>query len=180
MALASGRHEVGPDSGSLLVKTYREGAAARVGHDLVIEVTDWSAEVVLADDPAQSSLSLRADPRSVEVREGVGGVKPLSDKDRADIRKTIAKKVLGSEEISFRSRRVEVAGAGGRMTVEGDLSVAGSTRPVTAELDAGDEGRVSGTIPLTQSEWGIEPYRGLMGALRVRDVVEVVLDVRLA
>ena len=28
------------------------------------------------------------------------------------------------------------------------------------------EGRVSGTIPLTQSEWGIKPYRGLMGALK--------------
>lgn len=179
MALAAGTHEVGPAAGSLLVKTYREGAAAKVGHDLIIEVTDWSAELVVAGDPARSSLSLRADPHSLEVREGVGGVKPLSDKDRADIRRTIARKVLGSEQISFRSRRLETA-ADGRITVDGDLSVAGTAAPVTAELDSGDEGRrVTGTIPLTQSAFGIAPYRGLMGALRVRDVVEIVVDVRL-
>ena len=32
---------------------------------------------------------------------------------------------------------------------------------------------------MTQSEWGIKPYRGLMGALKVRDTIEVVLDVTL-
>ena len=32
---------------------------------------------------------------------------------------------------------------------------------------------------MTQREWGIKPYRWLMGTLKVRDTVEVVLDVRL-
>jgi hypothetical protein len=54
----------------------------------------------------------------------------------------------------------------------------GATRPLRAELDAGD--RITGTIPLVQSEWGIKPYRGLMGALKVRDDVEVILDVAAA
>jgi hypothetical protein len=57
--------------------------------------------------------------------------------------------------------------------------MAGTTRPVTARLDVGADGRVSGTIPLTQSEWGIKPYRGLMGALKVRDELEIALDARL-
>jgi hypothetical protein len=39
---------------------------------------------------------------------------------------------------------------------------------------------VTGTIPVTQTAWGIKPYRGLMGALKVRDDVEVVVDARLA
>jgi hypothetical protein len=34
-------------------------------------------------------------------------------------------------------------------------------------------------LPVTQSEWGITPYRGLLGALKVRDTIEVVLDVAL-
>jgi hypothetical protein len=34
-------------------------------------------------------------------------------------------------------------------------------------------------LPVTQSEWGIKPYRALMGALKVRDTVEVVLDASL-
>ncbi len=39
------------------------------------------------------------------------------------------------------------------------------------------DGRVTGTFLVAQSEWGIKPYRALLGALRVRDTVEVVLDV---
>ena len=57
--------------------------------------------------------------------------------------------------------------------------MAGNTRPVTAQLEVSPDGRVSGTIPLTQSDWGITPYRGLMGGLKVRDELEIVLDARL-
>ena len=32
------------------------------------------------------------------------------------------------------------------------------------------------TVPVVQTRWGIKPYRGLMGALKVRDDVEIVLD----
>jgi polyisoprenoid-binding protein YceI len=161
----------GPENGSLLVKTYREGMAAKVGHDLVIEVTDWSATV----DPA--SIALDANPTSLHVREGVRGVKPLTDGDREDIRGTIDKKVLGGQPISFRSTSVE---GDEQLTVSGDLTMAGRTRPVTARLAIGADGGVTGTIPVTQSEWGIKPYRGLMGALKVRDEVEIVIDARAA
>jgi polyisoprenoid-binding protein YceI len=67
----------------------------------------------------------------------------------------------------------------GRLVVEGDLTLAGQTRPMTAELVIGDDGHVTGTIALTQSAWGIKPYRGMLGALKVRDEVEVVIDARL-
>jgi polyisoprenoid-binding protein YceI len=65
----------------------------------------------------------------------------------------------------------------GQLTVEGELSMAGTTQPLTARLSVDDAGGVSGTIPLTQSAWGIKPYRGLMGALKVRDEIEVVIGV---
>jgi hypothetical protein len=44
----------------------------------------------------------------------------------------------------------------------------------------GADGRITGAIPLTQSDWGIKPYRGLMGALKVRDEIEITIDARLA
>jgi hypothetical protein len=43
-----------------------------------------------------------------------------------------------------------------------------------------DGARVSGAIPVKQSAWGIKPYRGLMGALKVRDEIEVVIAADLA
>jgi YceI-like domain len=155
---------------TLLVKTFREGFAAKAGHDLVLEVTRWESSV---DD---QSIELAVDPRSLEVREGVGGVKPLTDGDRAEIRKNIDDKVLRRQPIAFRS--TSVARDGDQLVVSGDLTMAGTTRPLTARLQV-DGDRITGTIPLTQSDWGIKPYRGMMGALRVRDDVEVVVDVHL-
>ena len=153
----------GPDTGRLEVHTYREGVAAKVGHDLIIEVTRWTA----SDDGG--ALELTADPASLVVREGNRGVKPLTDKDRASIQKTIQQDILGTQEIRFNSRSVEGGG------VKGDLTIAGRTQPV--EFDLHREGdRVRATIPVVQTRWGIKPYRGFMGALKVRDDVEVVLD----
>jgi polyisoprenoid-binding protein YceI len=169
MSLAPGTHRFGPENGTLVVKTYREGMAAKVGHDLVIEVTQWDATV------DGSRIELNADPRSLQVREGVRGVKPLTDHDRDEIRNTIDKKVLGGDPIAFRSTAVE---GDSPLVVTGELTMAGQTRPVTARLDVGADGHITGTIPVTQTQWGIKPYRGLMGALKVRDEVEIVIDAR--
>jgi polyisoprenoid-binding protein YceI len=177
---AMGTFQLGPENASLQVNTYREGVGAKVGHDLVIDVTRWEATVDLAGDPAGSSIRLTADPRSLEVREGLHGLKPLTDKDRGEIRKTIDSKVLRGSPISFKSRLVQGSGGGdGLLVVEGDLTLAGQTRPIAAELAMTDDGHVTGTIPVTQTNWGIKLYRGLMGALKVRDDVEVVIDARL-
>jgi len=150
---------LGPDNASLKVLTYREGVAAKVGHDLIIVVTRWSAKI--GDDGA---IELSADPRSLEIREGLRGAKPLSDRDRREILKNIDQKVLGSSPIEFRGRA-----DGDRVT--GELTMAGATRPLTAERTP-DGGRAT----LVQSQWGIKPYRGLMGALKVRDDVEVIVS----
>ena len=151
--------ELGPADGTLVVKTFREGVAAKAGHDLIIEVTRWSAKV------GEEAIELSADPRSLEVREGLRGAKPLSDRDRREIGKTIDEKVLGGRPIEFRSTSID------EDVVAGELTMAGETRPVTVRRTP-DGGRAT----LTQTEWGIKPYRGLMGALKVRDDVEVVVS----
>ena len=180
MALPAATHHLGPHNASLQVRTYREGVAAKAGHDLIIDVTRWDATVEVAEQASEWTIELSADPRSLEVREGLRGVKPLTDKDRVEIRKNIDEKVLGGHPIRFRSSAAHLAGDGGRVTVEGELSMAGHTGPVTAELSVDERGAVTGTIPLAQSAWGIKPYRGLMGALKVRDEVEVVIAANLA
>ena len=162
------------------MRTYREGVAAKAGHDLIIDVTRWDATVEVADDPAGWMVELNADPRSLEIREGLRGVKPLTDKDRLEIRRNIEEKILGDGPIRFRASSVRLADDGGRLTVEGELSMAGSTGPLTAQLSVEDGAGVTGTIPVMQSAWGIKPYRGLMGALKVRDEIEVVIAANLA
>jgi hypothetical protein len=159
------------------VRTYREGVAQMAGHDLIIDVGRWHAGAEVSAEGALSSIELEVDPRSLEVREGLHGVKPLTDNDRSKIREDIERKVLGAEPISFRSTAVESSGE--QVRVQGELTLAGSTRPVSYELGISSDGRTHGALPVTQTEFGIKPYRGFMGALKVRDVVEVAIDVRL-
>jgi polyisoprenoid-binding protein YceI len=175
VALAAGTYALGPSDGTVQVKTYRDGIAQAVGHDLVFEVTQWNATVTVGGDGAPA-IELTVDPTSLEVREGLRGVKPLTDKDRADIKKNIDAKVLERRPISFRSKSATV---GDRISVTGDLTLGGTTREATFEL-ADSDGRLTGTLPITQSDYGIKPFRALMGALRVRDSVDVEIDVKVA
>lgn len=178
MSLSAGVHKLGPGNASLVVKTYREGVAARAGHDLIIEVTQWEATLEVGEGRSQSSLGLDADARSLHVREGLRGLKPLGHKERDEIRKNIDEKVLGGEPICFRSSAIE-ATDGDRLSVRGELTMHGRSAPASFELSVLPDGRVSGTAQLVQSDWGINPYRGLMGALKVRDSLEVVFEGRL-
>jgi polyisoprenoid-binding protein YceI len=177
VALAQGTHELGPESGTLRVHTYREGMAQKIGHDLIIDVRQWQATVEIEAGGAPTAIVINVDSTSLEVREGLRGVKPLTDKDRAEIRSNIEQKVLSREPITFRSSAAELTD--GRLAVRGELTIAGRSRPVAFELQLSDDGRLTGTLPVTQSEWGIKPYRAFMGALKVRDAVDVVLDVAL-
>ena len=67
MSIPEGTHKIGPSNGSLKVMTGKEGAAAKMGHDLVLVVNSWEATVEGGDSP---SISLTADPGSVEVESG--------------------------------------------------------------------------------------------------------------
>jgi hypothetical protein len=160
---------LGPEHGELLVHTHRDGVAAKAGHDLVLRVTRWEAQLEPGGDVR---VELTAEPASIEVVEGHGGARPLSERDRRDIVKNIAGKVLGSRPVSFRSERAEELGSG-RYAVEGPLTVAGRTQTVSWELELGEDGRVAGEAVVVQSRFGIKPYSALLGALRVGDRVEV-------
>lgn len=180
--ITPGTYKLGPDQGTIRLHTYREGMAKKVGHDLILEVGNWQATVEVADDLAASSLEATLDPSSITVIEGTGGVKPLSDGDRADIKKNIDDKVLKTSkfrEITFSSNRVEAQGDD-RVVVHGDLTIVGSTRPVTLDiaLQDGPSGKTAKTATkVVQSQFGIKPFTGLMGALKVRDDVEIHVEV---
>ena len=79
--------------------------AAKAGHDLIIDVVGWDATVAVADAPAGWTIELTADPHSLQVREGLRGVKPLTENDRLEIRRNIHEKVLGDDPDSVSLQR---------------------------------------------------------------------------
>jgi len=176
MSLRSGTHRLGPDNATLAVHTGRAGAAAKAGHDLVMNVTAWEGNLHLAEDPAETSVELTADSTSLRVHEGTGGIQELGEDDVANIHQTIDAEVLMRHAIEFRSTRVSEAPDG--LRVEGDLTLVGRTEPVAFDLSVADDGRLNATAVITQTDWGMKPYSALFGALKVHEDVKVVLDGR--
>jgi polyisoprenoid-binding protein YceI len=171
MAIQPGAHTFGPDNATLRVKTGRSGAAAKAGHDLVLEVTSWEATLDVGDSP---SLQLSADPTSLKVVEGKGGMQALDDDGKADILKSIDKDVLKKKAIQFRSKSVDQSDGG--LAVNGELELAGKTAPLQFNVRVGGDGTVSGSAKVKQTDWGMKPYSALFGALKVNDEVEIVVD----
>ena len=177
-----GNFRLGPDTGRVVIKTGRAGLAAKAGHDLTIEFTRWSAQVEIPEEDAGGLTAARItadlDLGSLEVREGTGGAKPLIDGDRRDIKKTMGG-ILGDGTASFTSSKITRFGASGG-AVEGTLTLNGKTQPVRLQLNAPGEGRYRGSATVPQSAFGIKPYSGFFGALKLRDEVTVEFEVDLA
>ena len=181
MVVVAGQHRLGPDQGRILLRTFRDGLAAQAGHDLTIEATRWSGELGVNDDLTPASLDVRVDLQALVVREGTGGVKPLTDRDRREIAVTV-RKVLTSDrhpEAVFVAARFEPkAGEGGE--ISGTLTIRGQGRPLRLRVSqtGADRYHVEGQV--IQSEYGIKPYTAFLGALRVRDAIDVAVDLDLS
>jgi polyisoprenoid-binding protein YceI len=181
VAATTGNYRLGPDNGRVVLKTGRVGLAARAGHDLTLEVTRWSAQVEVPDDDAggltAATVKAEFDLGSLEVREGTGGAKSLSDRDRADIKKQL-NGILGTGTASFASSKIVRFGSSGG-AVEGTFTLNGQSEPVRLQLSEPQPGRFRGSATVVQSALGVKPYVGFFGALKVKDEVTVEFEVTL-
>jgi polyisoprenoid-binding protein YceI len=177
MAIAAGTHKLGPDNATLSLKTGKTGPAAPAGHNLVIHVTSWEATLDVGADPAASTLALTADGGSLKVQSGEGG-KELSDKDKKNIEGSIDKDVLKKTTVEFVSTSVTPTDGG--LSVAGDLTINKTTKPITFDLAIGDDGALSGSTTVTQTNHDMKVFSAMFGALKVADDVEVVIDGSLA
>lgn len=177
--MRAGTYSLGPANGQLVLKTGRTGLGRRAGHDLTIEITQWEATATVDPaDPAASSVTVTVDVDSFAVREGAGGVKPLTDGDRAEIKRTLQREILHTDRhpsITFQS--TQVTGTPESFAIEGELTILDQTRPVTVRgsaHDGGDGGdRLRGGATVVQSQFGIKPYSAFFGALKLADEVEI-------
>jgi hypothetical protein len=156
--------QLGPENGTLTVRTGKGGAAAKAGHNLVIEVTRWQGTLT------PDRVELTADARSLRVRSGSGGISPLGDEEKAGISQTIDEEVLQGGNISYRSSAVTARDDG--YDVEGELDLLGIRAPLSFALTL-DGDHLTGSAQVKQTDWRIKPYSALFGTLKVADVVEV-------
>ena len=180
VTLTDGTYPLGPFTGRLQIKTGRAGLGRRAGHDLTIEATRWSGEVVVAvRDPGWSSVRVSVETGSLVVWEGSGGLKPLTDTDRAEIKRTLEGKALldTAEHPTITFRSTSVVGTPQAFEITGDLTIKGRTHPVTVRGKGNGGNLLRGWATVTQSTWGIKPYTAFLGALRLADEVRVEFEV---
>jgi polyisoprenoid-binding protein YceI len=175
MAVARRLLHFGPENGTLLLQTRRTGVASRVGHDLTLELTTWSAEVEILDaaDPVATRVEARVDLSSLVVRVGSGGAVPLTDRDRRDIEAN-ARRMLEVDRyptVTFEADQINATGT--EATVDGTLAMHGIQGPVTLNIRqvSPDQWQVDTTV--AQTAFGIKPYSAFLGALKLRDEVSV-------
>ncbi|WP_028067430.1 YceI family protein [Solirubrobacter soli] len=162
--------KLGPGDGTLTVRTGKGGAAAKAGHNLVLEVQRWQGSLT------PDAVTLDADADSLRVVSGSGGISPLGDEEKAGIAQTIVEEVLKGGTISYRSSSVTARYGG--YDVEGELDLLGIRAPLSFSLSV-DGTRLTGSAEVKQTDWRIKPYSALFGTLKVADVVEVSIDATL-
>jgi len=183
MALTEGTYRFGGDAGWLRIHTERTGLGRRAGHDLLIEATSWSGTATIGPDgdvPA-GGVTATVEVGSLQVREGTGGVKPLTEKDKGEIAGHLRSGKLLDEDrhptIEFVSTGLSGTADGFELT--GELTIAGHTETVTVQGAVGTDDRVRGTATVRQTRWGIKPYSAFLGALKLADDVAVSFDTAL-
>jgi len=167
------------DASEVRIVIFAAGELAHLGHPHVLAGAPVSGRVVVAEPFADSWLEaslpvaeLEADVPAWRVDEGF---EPEIDPD--DIRATIenmrSEAVLDAENHpTVRLESVGLRGPVWQPDLDLHITLRGTTRaltvPVVLELDD-DRLVASGRLLLRQSEFGIEPFSALGGALRVAD-----------
>jgi hypothetical protein len=157
--------------GEFFVFVYKDGLLSRLGHDLRLRLDRFEVEV------DGSQLLGRFDPKTLHVdtamRDGVPRPGELSDKDRREIEKNIADRVL--QVAKYPEVRFEgdvISSEASDVRVSGTLTLMGHSESMALEVHR-RSGLLEAETTLIPSRWGIKPYKALMGALRIQDRVGI-------
>jgi polyisoprenoid-binding protein YceI len=159
-----------------LVFTFKEGLLSKIAHDLKLDVTRFSVDL------SPSAVRAEFDTSSLRVlhamKDGKENPDALSDADKSKIADQIAKEVLHAGQhptAVFTSRSVTRRPDGG-YSIDGDLSLHGVTKSLHAETQV-EANRQVVSIELHQPDYGVTPFKAMMGTLKVKADVTVRLSV---
>jgi polyisoprenoid-binding protein YceI len=157
-----------------LVFTFKEGLLSPVAHDLRLKVTRFSVNV----DEARTSVTASFDAASLVVdtpmKDGAENPSALTSSDKQKIAEQIRDEVLHARqypEIGFRSRSLSLRADGG-YDVQGELSLHGAQRSLSGSTQH-VAGRQVLELTLHQADFGITPFRAMLGALKIQADVRV-------
>lgn len=162
------------DKSEFKVYVWKAGIASGFAHDHVMSVKDFKGQVLYDEkDPGKSSVFIRVEAKSLKVLDP-----KVKASDKAKIKKSMdSDEVLNVKKyprITFKSTKVEVKKSG--LKVTGKMSLCGKTKSLSFPVKIEKKGGklvATGAFKLRQTEFGMTPYSALLGAVKVKDVVDV-------
>ena len=184
MSLKAGSYCFDKNSGSLNVYTFKEGLLSKLAHDLLIDITDFKVNLEVPEAGFVSgSLELEIQANSLKVicalKDGEK-TDALKEKDIADIEKDMGGKVLHPDKYptaNFRSKAIQEKEGGYK--INGDLSLHGVTKSIDFDIDT-NSGNLNGMITLLQKDYGIKPFKVMMGTLKIKNEINIGFDLSLS
>lgn len=157
------------------VFAHKEGLLSAVGHDVRLEVRTFSLDV--GAERVEGTFDARSVRAVCATKQGRDAPGTLSPKDLATIDGYVQNDILETRrhaEVRFVSTSVELADGAGEVT--GELTLHGRTREVVARVST-EGGRTVARLRLHQPDFGIAPFKAMLGALKIQPGVDVELSV---
>lgn len=158
------------------VYTFKEGLLSSVAHDLRLKVTRFTLQV----DEGKAMASATFDAASLVVdtpmKDGAENPGALSPADKDKIAAQIRDEVLHARrhpEVTFRSSSLTPRADGG-YDFDGELSLHGTTRALSGHTRL-EAGRQTLELSLHQPDFGIVPFKAMLGTLKIQPTVRIVL-----
>lgn len=184
----AGTFTIDPAQSALVVQVFKDGVAARLAHDHVVQARKFSGTIAYDPQKPDASTiqvkveveSLQADDPATRRKFGLDG--EPSAKDRIDIE--AAMKSDGQlaaarfPSITFASTSIAKQ-PDGRLLVTGRLTIRGVAQEVKFPAQVAlESGLLRGRAQLTfkQSSFGYQPYRAALGAIKNKDEVILHID----
>ena len=184
----SASFKVDPAQSSLVLQLFKDGVAARLGHDHVVHARVFSGTVVYDPrHPEASSVqvaveagSLIADDPGTRRKFGLAGEPSASDRVEIDKAMKAEGQLAAARfpSMTFTSSAIATQ-PDGRFLVTGRLTIRGVTNELTFPARMSVEGaqlRGSAQLKFKQSSFGYPPYSALLGAIKNKDEVILHID----
>lgn len=158
--------------GTIRVFTFKEGVLSAVAHDLRIRLERFS--ILLDGESVRADFDLTSLHVDGPMENGVFRADQYDAEKRADVDKAMHGEVLKTHRnptASFEG----TAKPNGNLHVSGNLTLNGKTTPITFDVK-NDGTAYRAAIDLTPTQWGIAPYKALLGAIRLKDRVRIELE----
>jgi polyisoprenoid-binding protein YceI len=175
------------NKGVLYVQVYKAATlAADLSHDHAIQAVGWAGKGTWdAEDYSSCNISLSVPVNNLqvdkpEIRKMAGIEGTISESMRQDVKKHMLSDVqLDADKypmITFRSTSCE--GSGSSMTLKGNFTMHGKTNAISVPVTVANDNGLSlkGSFSLKATDYGIEPYSAMFGAVGNKNEMKITFD----